>query len=257
MRQMFTLLIIFVLVFSSVDAFSQLSRKNQFEIYAGAGFPLSPDDFKDYYKVGLSLNVQYVIFPSYRLGIPIFVGYEGFTVDKDAINNDFKKDFVGGVIYDDFGNYLGEITDANFDVSGNAGIIKFGAGIRPYLSSPESSTQFFLFGNITFNVYREKNTLDGGTVTVTDVFGDEYEFDIIQDLGFQETDVELKVNKVGLGLGAGIEIPAGTSINLIFQGMYNIIFTKGDYEIDINGIDVPYEVLKNHSFIGVTGGIIF
>jgi hypothetical protein len=257
MRQMFTVLIIFVLIFTSVDAFSQLSRKNQFEIYAGAGFPLSPDDFKDYYKVGLSLNVQYVFFPSYRLGIPFFVGYEGFTVDKDAINNDFKIDFVGTDIYDNLGNYFGQITDATFDVEGNAGIIKLGAGIRPYLSSPESATQLFLFANATFNVYREKNSLNGGSVTVTDNFGTNYEFDFIQDLGFEKLDIELKTNKVGIGLGTGIEIPMGPSINLIFQGMYNIIFTKGDYDIDFNGTIMKYKINKNHSFIGVTAGVVF
>ncbi|MCK4893567.1 MAG: hypothetical protein KAT07_06345 [Calditrichia bacterium] len=249
MRHMIALFLIFCLLFSFSDAFSQLSRKNQFEIYAGAGFPLSPDYFKDYFKVGLSLNAQYVIFPSARLGIPIFIGYEGFTFNSDALNDEFRSELVGLDIYDN-GNYLGTITDAGFEVDGKTNILKFGAGIRPYLTSPESATQFFLFGNVTYNIYSEKEELTGGSVTVDPAFGDPFDIPITQEDVvdfFGESEFEEKLNKLGIGIGAGIEIPAGSTINLIFQGMYNIIFTK-DEEI---GID------KNHSFIGATAGIVF
>ncbi|MCK5453146.1 MAG: hypothetical protein KAJ16_02230, partial [Calditrichia bacterium] len=109
---------------------------------------------------------------------------------------------------------------------------------------------FFLFGNVTYNIYNEKEELTGGSVTVDPAFGDPFDIPITQEDVvdfFGESEFEEKLNKLGIGIGAGIEIPAGSTINLIFQGMYNIIFTK-DEEI---GID------KNHSFIGVTAGIVF
>jgi len=248
---MFTVLIILVLVFSSVDAFSQLSRKNQFEIYAGAGIPLSPDDFKDYYKVGLSLNVQYVFFPTYRLGIPIFVGYEGFAVDNDAINNEFQSMVVGVPLYDDFGTYLGMITDANMDVEGTASTIKFGVGLRPYLTSPEASTQFFLFGNASYNILKEKQTVNDLTATVEDVAGNLYDVTFTQEF-LDELSYEDTIKKFGVGFGAGIEVPVGDRLNLLFQGLYNMIFTE-KYTDEFTGEE--YGGIT--SFIGVTGGIVF
>jgi len=252
MRSVIAFFLIFCLVFSFSDAFSQLSRKNQFEIYAGAGFPLSPDEFKDYYKIGLSLNAQYVIFPTPRIGIPIFAGYERFTVNTDAINDDFRSELVGFVLVDDFGNYLGEITDANVDATGASSAIKFGAGIRPYLTPPEASTQLFLFANATYNLLKTKEEFNGGSVTVQDAFQNEYVFDLVQDLDFQAEEFTDDRNKFGIGFGAGIEIPAGSSINLIFQGMYNMIFTEKETD-EFTG----EEFGGTTSFIGVTGGIVF
>jgi len=252
MRSVIAFFLIIGLVFSASDAFSQLSRKNQFEIYAGAAFPLSPDEFKDYYKMGLSLNAQYVVFPTPRIGIPFFVGYERFTVNNDAINDEFKSGLVGYEIFDDFGNYLGVITGANIDASGASSAIKFGAGIRPYLTPPEASTQLFLFANASYNLLKTKEEFNGGSVTVEDAFGDMYEFDLVQDLGFQSEEFTDDINKFGIGFGAGIEIPAGSSINLIFQGMYNMIFTEKEKD-EYTG----EEFGGTTSFIGVTAGIVF
>lgn len=279
MRQMFTLLIIFVLVFSSVDAFSQLSRKNQFEIYAGAGFPLSPDEFKDFYKVGLSLNVQYVFFPSYRLGIPIFAGFESFTVDNQALtdyygsaytefnNYLFRSDIIGVPLYDNLGNYLGTITDGNLqseiNFEGTQNAFKFGIGIRPYLTPPEASTQLFLFGNATYNILKSKTkykeSINGASVTVEDVSGNLYTYTFTEqdliDVGWEtQTSSEEKddENRMGIGFGAGIEVPVGEKLNLIFQGMYNLIFTK-----KIKDEFTGEEYGGTTSFIGATAGVVF
>jgi hypothetical protein len=256
MKRFITIVVIFILVFSLTNAFSQYSRRNQIELFAGLGIPLGPEEFKDYYKMGMSLNAQYVLFPTPKVGVPIFAGYERFTVNNDAINDDFRSEFVGWQFYDDYGNYLGEITDANFDVSGSASTIKFGAGVRPYLSSPESSTQFFLFGNASYNLVKEVQNLDGGNLELTDAYGYVYEFDL-GDLGFESVGTELKLNKFGIGIGAGVEIPAGSSLNLIFQGMYNIIFIKGDATISYDGDDETINIEDNLTFIGVTGGVVF
>ncbi|MFZ0390306.1 MAG: hypothetical protein WAN36_07575 [Calditrichia bacterium] len=240
MKKFMVVLLITVFCLSATQAFGQFARKNQVEVFAGASFPMSPDEFKDFYKMGLSLNAQYVIFVSPRIGIPIFAGYERFTVDNDAISDMYKDELVGMAFYDGNGNYW-EVTDASVDTKGSASAFKFGAGIRPYLTPPEASTQIFLFGRASYNLLKVKQEFDGAEVTVEDMFGNQDMINISpSDLG-GEADFSSDENKFGVGFGAGLEIPAGESFNMIFQGMYNIIFTDED----------------NTSFIGVTAGIVF
>ena len=114
------------------------ARKGQVELFAGAAFPLAPDDFKDFYKVGGSLHGQYVIFPSPTVGISFGAAVEGFTVDQDAILN-----------------YFG-LQGSGVQVEGSASVVELGIGVRPYLTKPEASTQFFLFGMGTFNLLHEE-----------------------------------------------------------------------------------------------------
>ena len=226
--RVFMLLLLFV--FAASQVFAQ-GRRGQFELYAGAGFPLGPEGFKDLYKVGLSLNGQYVFFPSQRVGIPIFAGYEFFSVDNNGVNQFFQNELNRELAGSGF-----SVVSANLDVSGSASIIRLGAGVRPYLTDPTSTTQFFLFGNAAYNIIKDKAELKGGSVTLEDEFGNVDTFTIEGS----ET-IENDFNKFGIAIGAGVEIPAGSSLNLIFQGLYNIIFTEGE----------------STSFIGVTGGLVF
>lgn len=227
-----------VLFLGANDLFAQ--RKNQIEFYGGAAFPLSPDEFKDYFKIGLSGNVQYVFFPSPNLGIPIFVGYEGFTVDTDAISNlyadQIRAELAGTGV---------DLVSANFNTEGSASTVKLGIGVRPYLTKPEASTQFFLFGSGTFNLLKAEQKFNDGSYTLRDTFtGQQATFNIsaqdLRDAGV-ETDIKGEEEKFGLAGGAGIELPAGESVNLIFQGLFNIIFTSD----------------QSTTFIGVTAGVIF
>ncbi len=278
MRRIFALVLIFVLLLLSVQAFGQISRKNQIEVYAGAGFPLAPEEFKNFYKVGLSLNVQYVIFPTHRLGIPIFAGFESFAVDNQALtdyygpaytqlNNYLFKTEVIGPLYDNLGNYQGMITDGNLqseiNFEGTQSAFKFGMGLRPYLTPPEASTQIFLFGNVTYNLLRSKTkykeSINGASLDVEDASGNLWTFtyteqDLI-DIGWEtRTTSEEKnnENRAGIGFGAGIELPMGEKLNLIFQGMYNLIFTK-KIKDEITG----EEYGGSTSFVGVTAGVVF
>lgn len=163
------------------------ARKGQVELFAGAAFPLAPDDFKDFYKVGGSLHGQYVIFPSPTLGISFGAAIEGFTVDQDAILN-----------------YFG-LQGSGVTVEGNASVVELGVGVRPYLTKPEANTQFFLFGMGTFNFLQEevKATFAG-----------------------QSNSVKSDANKAGLAAGAGFELPAGEKINIIVQGLTRFIFNS-------------------------------
>lgn len=236
-------LLMLIVVFGVSQIMAQ-ERRGQFELYAGAGIPLGPDDFKDFYKLGISLNGQYVFFPSPQLGIPIFAGYEFFSVDTDAINNEFTRLLEAGFV----GSGV-TLVNSNLDVDGSASIIRFGAGVRPYLTPPTASTQFFLFGNATYNILKSTTQLNGGSVTVTDGFTTE----TLQIQGGEEAKGE--ENKVGVAIGAGFEIPAGESFNLIFQGLFNFIFTESD-EVDL-GDGTTETIGGTTSFVGVTAGLVF
>jgi hypothetical protein len=243
MKRGLSFVLALVLLLMASQTFAQ-GRKAQIELYGGAAFPLSPDLFKDFYKVGISGNAQYVIFPSPKLGISVFAGYEGFTVDAEAIGDASAANLVGRPIIDPNGNIIGEVTDGRIDAEGTASAVKFGIGIRPYLSNPESSTQFFLFGTGTFNLLKTKTQINGGSYTGRDLFGRESTFqlsdaDITSVYGAKEFKDDTE--KFGLAGGAGIEVPAGESFNLIFQGLFNIIFTEDE----------------STSFLGVTAGVVF
>ncbi len=238
MRMAKFFMLVAVLFLGANDLFAQ--RKNQIEFYAGAAFPLSPDEFKDYFKIGLSGNVQYVFFPSPNLGIPIFVGYEGFTVDADAINNLYVEGVRSEL------DALGlDLVSANFNTEGSASTVKLGVGVRPYLTKPEAPTQFFLFGSGTFNFLTAELKFNSGSVTARNpVTGQQATAQFTpQDLRDAGVEPENKSEdeKFGLAGGAGIEIPAGESINLIFQGLFNVIFTSD----------------QSTTFLGVTAGVIF
>jgi hypothetical protein len=216
---------------------------------------MNPEIFNEFWKVGFSLNFQYVFFPSHRIGVPILLGLESFTVDETAISSSFRDLLVGFRFIDNTLNPVAEITDASVQTEGSAGDLKFGIGIRPYLTSPTSSFQFFLFGNLTFNVLSLKREFKEASVTILDlnsgtatdgaVTAKELRAD-----GF-ETKFEESDGKFGLGLGFGFEIPASGSFNLILQGVANVIFA--DYQ-EFRSEKGKEEFL---SFFGLTVGVAF
>ncbi len=230
-------LIILLLTISLLPfyAHAQISRNNQTEVYFGLGLPMKPETFKDYFNTGLSLNLQHVIFLTPRIGIPIFAGYEIFTVNTEAIANDFRDLLVGNVFYDDLGNAY-SIEDATLDASGSASMLKVGIGLRPYLTPPTASLQIFLFGNVSYNMLKTTYQDKGGNITIVDGLGNYYEIPVEPSEPYED-----KENRFGVAAGAGIEIPLGETFNLIFQGLYHAVFTDDE----------------NTTFIGLTAGLIF
>jgi len=243
MKRMVLATLVVTLLLTANNLFAQ-GRNSQMELYGGVGIPLGPEGFKDFYKLGLSLNAQYVFFASPSLGIPIFVGYERFTVDSDAIGEASAGDLVGLELFDSQGNVIGQVVDGRIDADGSASTIKFGIGLRPYLTQPEAPTQFFLFGTATFNLLKQKSEITGGSYTGSDFSGNEQIFDLTEDdiiSIYGGTESKVDDEKFGLAGGAGIEIPAGSSLNLIIQGLFNIIFTEDE----------------KTTFLGVTAGLVF
>lgn len=109
------------------------------------------------------------------------------------------------------------------DVDGQLNVGELGIGLRPYLTSTESNLQIYLFGMGTFSTLQ---------------------FTIPDSEGGEAADT---VYKPGLALGGGIEIPAGSRVNLLFQVLGRVIFT------DTSDTGEP----DHFQFIGVTGGVAF
>ncbi len=233
------LVLIVVLVAVSISTALAQNRRSQIEFYGGAAFPLSPDDFKDYAKVGLSGNAQYVIFPSPRFGVTFNVGYEFFSTDNAKFTDALSKELTGLTAK--------EWVDAGFDINPRpsaeikANLLRLGAGVRPYLTAPEASTQFFLLGQANFNLITNDYK-----ATNLPAFYDEFTGQLtvlsFDDKQFEEQAGEDNDDQVfGVGAGAGFEMPAGSSLNIVVQGLFNILFTKDE----------------STSFVGVTAGLVF
>ena len=202
----FVIVILLVLFVVSLTSVFAQSRKPQIELFGGVAIPLAPDGFKDYYKMGFSGHGQYVIFPSPKLGVSFGAAYEKFTFDGDKLLEDLGY------------------ADMGLDVTGSASVIELGVGVRPYLTPVESNTQFFLFGMATYNFLKSEATVS-------------YQ-------GLEES-VSDDLNKFGLAAGAGLELPAGTSMNIILQGVFRFIFTSDD------------EMGGTTQFVGITAGLAF
>lgn len=218
-------------------------RKNQLEFYAGAAFPLSPDLFKEYTKVGVSGNAQYVIFPSPRLGITFNVGYERFSTDNEKFVEAFSESSTGQPAsfwaQQVFTTPTGTIRiNPSADISSH--LIRLGGGIRPYLTAPEAGTQIFLLGHVSYNlITNDFNSTD--LPYAYDVSTGFLQWATLNDEQWEQTIGENDDKVLGFGFGGGVEIPAGNSFNLVLQGLFNIISTEGE----------------SSSFMGVTAGVVF
>lgn len=232
MRYLKFVILMMVLLLIASNVFGQ-GRLKQFELYAGAAFPLSPDSFKDYTKVGLSANAQYVLFPSPRFGITFNVGFERFTVDEEKFVEEFSREATG-----ETATFWTASFDINPGADISANLIRIGGGIRPYLTDPASSMQFFLLGQVNYNIIMNDFNV---TDLPVDFVNDQLFVVTVNDEEFEEQVEENDENKIGVGGGAGVEIPVGGTTNLIFQGLFNVIFTEDDPT----------------TFVGVTAGIVF
>jgi hypothetical protein len=150
---------------------------------------------------------------------------------------------------------VAQITDAEVETEGSAGAFKVGIGVRPYLTSMESSFQLFLFGNLSYNFLNITREFKSASITLKDLNTDQtFESELtareLEEDGFRSK-VEENDSKFGLGLGFGFEVPAGGSINLILQTMANVIFSE------YNERDADKEEENYISFMGFTVGIVF
>lgn len=222
MKTMKLLALVLVLVLLVSNSYAQ--RRNQVELYGGLAFPMAPEGFKDWFKMGYSVNAQYVMFPTPNIGVSFGAAFEPFAVDEDA--------FVENVL----GASKSDLEDQGIEVEIDMGlnILELCLGVRPYITSPEANTQIFLFGMGTYNLMKTtaKYKVKG---TYYDPYSGQYYTDE------QSGDASEDINKVGAAVGAGFELPAGESMNLIFQGVYRFIFTEDE----------------TTSFLGVTAGLIF
>jgi hypothetical protein len=219
-------------------------RRSQIEFYAGSAFPLNPDDFKEYTKVGLSGNAQYVIFPSPRFGITFNVGYESFSTNNEKFVEAFSESQTGQKASywasTVFTTQTGETVRINPSADIKSHLIRFGGGIRPYLTAPEANTQIFLLAQANYNLI----TNDFNATELPYAYDPDTNF--LQWATFDDADWEKTIGEnddkvFGFGFGAGLEIPAGSSFNIVLQGLYNIVSTENE----------------KTSFMGMTAGLVF
>ncbi len=203
-----SLVFVFVLTTSGFSQYGEISRKPQIELFGGLAIPMAPEGFKDYFKLGYSVHGQYVVFPSPKLGVSFAVAYEPFTFDGDKFLEDLQAE-------DPYTDYSG------MGIDGSASVLELGIGVRPYLTSPEATTQFFLFGMGTYNILKTEVSLSYNGVNLGSASDDE--------------------KKMGVAGGAGFEMPMTETMNMIIQGVYRIIFTEDE----------------NTTFLGVTAGLVF
>lgn len=213
MKKVLLFAMLVLFVLSLNSAFAQGMRNPQFEFFGGVAVPLGPEEFKDYFKVGFSGHAQYVLFPSPSMGVVLGVAYEKFTFDGDKFLED-----IG-------------LAGSGVEVDGSASVIELGVGVRPYLTPVEANNQFFLFGMVTYNFLKQEAE--------------------VSYLGESESASEDE-NKVGLAAGAGFEFPAGTSMNVILQGVFRFIFTESEKDPDTGE-----EYGGTTSFVGITAGLAF
>ena len=202
---------------------------------------MAPDGFKDFYQSGYSIHGQYVIFPTPRIGISIGGAYEFFLFDNDAYIDDLYEDL----------DYL--FPEEEYSTEGSASIIELGLGLRPYLTSPTSSFQFFLFGMGTFNIFNSEVT-------------EEYDFyytylgETYHAVG--DSTYDSNVSKIGFSAGAGFEIPAG-QVNIIVQGLVRFMPSIRTVKSKLDESwgefwSIEWEEKEEpHSFVGITAGIVF
>lgn len=200
-------LVIALLVLFLLNPLAAQSRSSQIELFGGVAFPLAPDFFKDYNKVGASIHGQYVIFPSPNLGISFGVALEGFAFDGDKFVEDLGF----------------SPSDVTVDLS--TGIMEIGIGVRPYLTPVTASTQMYVFGMGTYNFLS-------------------FSGDITGPGGSEEIDES--ESKIGVAAGGGLELPAGSSVNILLQGLVRFIFTSDEEAFG-----------GTTTFLGLTAGVAF
>jgi hypothetical protein len=177
------------------------------------------------------------------LGATFNVGYERFSTSNEKFVESFSTNFTGQPA-----SYWANLVFTtptgpvriNPSADINAHLIRFGGGLRPYLTAPEANTQFFLLGQINYNLINNDYKATDLPYAYNATTG------FLQWATFDDGDWEKNIGEnddqvFGFGLGGGLEIPAGTSFNVVLQGLYNVIATKN----------------KSTSFLGVTAGLVF
>lgn len=191
MRRFSLLLISFIVVFATEKTWSQTEKSTAIFFDSGLSFPSKPKSFSDYWKMGFNFGVG-ISFPlSGSISLIGSIDYNTFSFDED---NFLKSNGFTGT-----GLSVTGSSASIFTIMGNVKVL--------LNSTPNTASPYITGGLGLFSVSTSDATLayQGQTVTVD---------------GDSESAFSLLI-------GAGIEIPAGTSIFFI-EGKYSIGFTKNE-----------------------------
>lgn len=183
---------LFLFLASIANAFAQGTNKPEFYGNSGISFPIGPDEFSDYWRMGFNFGggIGYPISPNLSL-----VGYFDF--------NNFRFD-------DD--KYLRDYGFAGYGISisgGEASIITLSGNLKATLHTTTSSVHPYLWGGIGFF------KLSIGDITIYGPGG------AVSVEGDSESAFSVLV-------GGGIDFVIGERMDLFIEGKYVIGFTEGE-----------------------------
>jgi len=179
---------IFLLLGVTVNVFAQGTSK--FEAYGNAGisFPIGPEDFSKYWKMGFNFGIGggYVINPN--LTLITYADFNSFSFDGDKW---LKDNGLGG-----YGISLS---------GGGISIYTFSENLKITLPTTQSPVHPYLCGGAGLFIF-SVNDIESNDSTFT-------------GKGYSE-------NAFSVLLGAGADIAMGERVSLFVEGKYAIGFTK-------------------------------
>ena len=183
-------IVLAVIIFCSLSFSQGGGRDKKAELYIGGGlsFPMSPEEFSDYWSMGFNAGGGV----GYRFG-PNFSGNAYFSYNSFSLDED---EFLGG-------------TSSEVDISGGTvSIILVTANLKALLiADPRQVTPYLLAGLGLFSL------------SVSDV--------TISYMGYEYSgDTSDSESAFGIVFGGGVDIPVSPTIKVFLEVGYAIGFTE-------------------------------
>jgi len=181
--------------------------------FVGTGMPMSPDFFKDYWKMGgIGFGGEFIYNFSERISLGVRYHRLPFPMDTDEIE-DMLRDEIGQdpTIPQNYTLELEGMTINNSIITAN---------ILAYLTPPDAAAGFYITG--------------GGSYYMLDITDLEVTIEVQGQSMTQTMEMDEDIDdKFGINAGAGLEFNAGGSLNIFAEGRYHYRF--GEEEGPVEG----------------------
>ncbi|MCF6268526.1 MAG: porin family protein [Melioribacteraceae bacterium] len=202
----------------SAAALSAQEGEYGFTINGSLNFP--GGDFDDYYNAsfGGSGGIFYNFSETGRVSATI--GYNAWSLDLDALNEDVKKSENPG----------------SYNIEAPINAIPFLINVKFFLKTETSVTPYLLLEGGVYNITRE-------------VYGKYINEDGVSNKVTPRSD---KTFDGSLNLGLGIEYPINELINLDINARYHYLLNKDTYNLGDAGYGYSYSTIN---FISISAGL--
>ncbi|HOP06972.1 MAG TPA: outer membrane beta-barrel protein [candidate division Zixibacteria bacterium] len=192
--------VLFAMVLTLVLAGIASAQGPKINFYAGGGMalPMGPDDFKDYWKSGISFGGGVGFQQSANMELKAMLFYNKFDVDEDGMIEEIEEAYgidASGLEIDG-----GEMTAIEI-----MGVFKYSLGL------PEAPARPYLLGSVGITAMK--------VAEATISYGSEYG---------SETTPETTESKLSFGVGGGVDIKIGATTALFAEAQYMYVSTEGD-----------------------------